>query len=272
MTSIQRGAFAFCVSLRCIQIPDSITNIGRDAFWTCTSLASVTLPNSDCSFGTGLFDSCRALTNATIPDRITYIPDSAFSRCQNLKRVEIGSGTTFIASGAFMGCSSLTDVIMGNGVTNLAGFFACTSLVSITLPASVTVIQPYAFTSCDRLSSVFFQGDAPADVPNMFPYSTYVIVYYLPGTRNWNTTLSGRPAVLWNPRIERPHFEFSGSDRVIFEVTGTPNIPIVVEASPELGSASWTPLQVCTLTNGTLFITDSYAQNGQVRLYRIRSP
>jgi len=95
----------------------------------------------------------------------------------------------------------------------------------------------------------------------------------LPGATGWGTSLGGRPAVLWNPQmqslsatigIETNHFGFT--------ITGSNNIPIAVVTCANLESASWSALQTCTLTNGSILFSDPEWTNYPARLYRIRSP
>ncbi|MGD0253525.1 MAG: hypothetical protein ABSC01_12615, partial [Verrucomicrobiota bacterium] len=57
-----------------------------------------------------------------------------------------------------------------------------------------------------------------------------------------------------------------------FTITGTANIPIVVEARTNLVSGGWIPLQTCTVTNGSIYFNDSNWTNYPRRYYRIRSP
>jgi hypothetical protein len=78
--------------------------------------------------------------------------------------------------------------------------------------------------------------------------------------------------MLWNllAHASRPSFGARPSPFGI-NVTGTPNLPIVVEASRNLASASWTGLQTCTLTNGSTCFTDPKWTNYPARFYRIRS-
>ncbi len=57
-----------------------------------------------------------------------------------------------------------------------------------------------------------------------------------------------------------------------FTITGTANIPMVVEGNADLANASWTPLQTCTLTNGSVYFSDPEWTNYPARFYRIRSP
>ena len=56
-----------------------------------------------------------------------------------------------------------------------------------------------------------------------------------------------------------------------FNITGTTNIPIVVEASPSLASPVWTPLLTLTLTNGSFYFSEPFQPNISGRFYRISS-
>jgi len=56
-----------------------------------------------------------------------------------------------------------------------------------------------------------------------------------------------------------------------FNITGTTNIPIVVEASPSLAGPGWTPLQSLTLTNGSYYFSEPFQPGSAQRYYRIGS-
>jgi len=62
------------------------------------------------------------------------------------------------------------------------------------------------------------------------------------------------------------------SNQFGFTITGTTNIPIVVEASANPAPTSWSPLLTCTLTNGSIYFSDPAWTNYPARFYRIRSP
>jgi hypothetical protein len=57
-----------------------------------------------------------------------------------------------------------------------------------------------------------------------------------------------------------------------FRITGTTNIPIVVEGSADLASGAWVWLQTASLTNGFFDFTDPGWTNQAARFYRVRSP
>ena len=86
---IAYGAFAGCVDLRSITIPDSVTVIDQAAFSGCSSLENITIPNSVTTIGFGAFYNCKALRNITIPDSVTRIGDCAFENCKSLTNINI---------------------------------------------------------------------------------------------------------------------------------------------------------------------------------------
>ena len=127
-----------------------------------------------------------------------------------------------------------------NSVTSIGdiAFGGCSSLTSITIGNSVTSIGYYEFTSCTSLTGVYFQGNAPSFGLGVFEGDTNATVYYLPGTTGWGATFAGRPAVLWNPRVRTSDASFGvRTNRFGFTITGTADIPIVVEAATNLGNA-----------------------------------
>jgi len=94
----------------------------------------------------------------------------------------------------------------------------------------------------------------------------------LPGTTGWSSTFAGLPALLWNPLIQTGDGSFGVQNYQFgFNITGTANIPIVVEASPSLAGPVWTPLQTLTLTNGSFFFSEPFQPNLSARFYRISS-
>ncbi len=98
-------------------------------------------------------------------------------------------------------------------------------------------------------------------------------VYYLPATTGWSNTFGGVPAVLWNPLINTGDGSFGLSNNQFgFNITGTSNIPIVVEACADLAGPAWSPLASLTLTNGLMYFSDAQWTNYSGRYYRISSP
>ena len=98
---IAGSAFAWCMELKKVTIPDSVTYIGDYAFYDCTGLTSVTIPDSITSIGEGAFTGCTGLTSVTIGNSVTSIGYDAFSDCISLTSVTIPDSVTSIGENAF---------------------------------------------------------------------------------------------------------------------------------------------------------------------------
>ena len=152
-------------------------------------------------------------------------------------------------------------------------FRSCSSLTSVSIPGSVTNIEYNAFAYCTRLKGVFFKGNPPSVGGNAFYAANNATVYYLSGTTGWGATFGSRPTRLWNPLMQTSGPGFGvGPAGFGFNITGTADIPIVVEACTNLGNASWVALQSLNLTNGAFYFSDPNWTNYPARNYRIRSP
>jgi hypothetical protein len=90
--------------------------------------------------------------------------------------------------------------------------------------------------------------------------------------------LSGYPTVLWNPEAQTGDGSFGiQTNQFGFNITGSSNLVIVVEASTSLASPVWSPVSTNTLntfigTNGTSYFSDSQWTNYPQRFYSFRSP
>lgn len=227
------------------------------------------------SIASGAFVTNVGLTSLTLPGSITNFGNGAFAQCENLTNVTIGDGPTSIGFWTFSSCHQLSNVTLPGSLTSLgqAAFFECVNLTNITLPASLTNIAPDAFSWCYHLKGVYFKGNAPTIDSKTFVNPPGVTVYYLPGTTGWGSTIGGAPTKLWNPQAQTSDASFGlRQNRFGFNIIGTPDIPLVIEATPGLATRSWVPQQTCTLTNGLLYFSDPEWTNYPSRLYRIRSP
>ena len=114
VTSIANSAFAACDSLTSVTIPASVTSIGDTAFSGCTSLTSIVVDSRNRCY--------------TSEDNILY----------NKDKTEICAHPTAVG-----------HYIIPDSVTSISGAFSgCSSLTSVTIPASVTNIGDYAFNRC----------------------------------------------------------------------------------------------------------------------------
>ena len=146
-------------------------------------------------------------------------------------------------------------------------FWGCASLSSVTLPKSVNWIGGFAFLYCTSLTSVYFKGNAPPDT-KAFDYADNAFIYYLPGTTGWSMTYGGRPTRLWQPEL-RPDVQ---TNHFGFDISWTEGMTVVVEATTNLASPSWLPVQTNTLTADVIYFNDAEWINYPNRFYRTRWP
>lgn len=290
VTNIRQSAFASCGKLTSVTLGSGVAIISDSAFASCTKLTSVTIPNSVTAIGELAFQNCTNLTSVTIGTNVPYISYSAFFRCSSLTAIwvdELNSG--YRSVGGVLFDKNLTKLytypggktgsyIVPAGVITI-GFYAfatCSGLTSVTIPESVMFLNGAAFASCPNLTSVYFKGDVPrAGTPGqpVFAYNSNITVYYLPGTTGWGAAFEGMPTVLWNPQVQTNDPSFGvRTNRFGFTITGTTNIPIVVEACTNSTGSAWVSVQSCNLTNGSLYFIDPQWTNYPARFYRLRWP
>jgi hypothetical protein len=100
-------------------------------------------------------------------------------------------------------------------------------------------------------------------------------VYYLPGTSGWSgfSASTGLTPVLWNPLIQTADGSFGISNNQFgFNITGTNNFTVVVEACTNLACPVWTPLTNVTLTNGSFYFSDPQWTNYSACFYGLGLP
>jgi len=100
-------------------IPTDIQKIDDYAFAGCMELEELTLPDSVREMGTGVFAGCENLREVTLPDKITVLPAMTFGSCKALSKVELPETVNEIGAYAFKDCHNLFDFHLPPHVTSI---------------------------------------------------------------------------------------------------------------------------------------------------------
>jgi hypothetical protein len=190
VSRILDGAFADCIDIKTVIIPDSVTRIGEEAFSNCISLTGVDIPVNVSYIGSYAFKNCVSLTNVDIPERIKSIASGVFYGCVSLTGVYIPKNVYNIGAEAFYKCLKLSNLIIAEGVAMIGddAFSGCVSLTTIYLPKSVFSFGNRAIVGCTGLTAI------NVDPENKYELSVDGVLYNKDKTRFYKYP-AGRTAV-----------------------------------------------------------------------------
>lgn len=201
VTSVGNYAFGWCERLTGVTVPAGVTSIGLDAFDNCMSLTRIdvasangiyasengvlfnknrtklirypagksgayTIPSGVTSIGADAFYYCRDLTGVTIPDSVKQIGYGAFEYCRSLTALTIPNSVTSIGydvlyeTGLYNDKSNWTEGVLYVGDC-LIRADKNTVYGICAVQAGTRLLADYAFSGCDSLTGVTFEGNAP---------------------------------------------------------------------------------------------------------------
>ena len=166
-------AFAGCLALANITLPDGAKTMGNGVFYGCTALKTVVLPSVE-NMGAYTFMGCTALQKVDFGDTATttgnytfrntpvttvtlgtatQVGDYAFDGCSKLTTIAL-TNMTRIGNGAFRNCVALRDVDL-SFATEIGkyAFYGCGELRTVDL-AMLAQVGDYAFANCGKLAGV----------------------------------------------------------------------------------------------------------------------
>lgn len=144
-----------------VVISSGVTKVGNYAFSDMRELASVELASGLTTIGEGAFKNCKKLTEIDLPSSVTTIGAYAFYGDEALERVDTGSSITSIGAYAFAD-SGIRAAVIPAGVTTISeyAFSSCKNLVNVVIANGVTTISKGAFAYDNALASI----ELPASV------------------------------------------------------------------------------------------------------------
>ena len=110
---VERNAFAGCIALNTVVLPDSVTEIGKSAFNGCSSLINFDFPAELTTIFQEAFYGCVKIGygKATVVElaKVETIHDKAFYGCTSISTLNLPAAKT-IGAAAFYNCASLKSV------------------------------------------------------------------------------------------------------------------------------------------------------------------
>ncbi len=129
-------------------VPEGVTSIGAHAFVNL-ALSQVTLPSTLKEIGESAFDGCIGIKQEGV-----YISDVA-AWC-GVAFADEKANPLYYGEKLFVGDAETKDLVIPETVSKISAyaFYNDESLVSVTIPASVTAIEKNVFTGCAHLEKI----------------------------------------------------------------------------------------------------------------------
>ena len=164
------------VSVKSVQLPDTIEKIGDASFFGLKLIESITIPKNVSYIGKRTFSNCPKLTQLKIDTGNKYFSLDK-SVLYNYNKTKLLS---FVSAGGseYTASTKLTEV-------DEYAFYYAKNVTKLVLPSTVTKIGEGAFGD-SSLKEIYFSGPQPTIEKYAFA-SINVTVYY-PKNKNWNTT------------------------------------------------------------------------------------
>ncbi len=187
---IHADAFQSNETITYLEIPETVALIGEFAFRNCKGLEEARVYAENCLLQKGTFKGCSNLRYVELGDGITDMKGDmdcgVFQACISLTDVVFGSAFSGgIAMDAFRGCENLVSLDLSNTQANRIGqcaFAECGKLKTVSLPATVGLIEGNGFLYCPSLAEISFpDGNDMYEVENGILYQDTMAVMGLFG-------------------------------------------------------------------------------------------
>ena len=170
--------FYSCKKLRSVSGMECVKTIGGSVFAECDSLRTVgdIVPTT---IGRYAFYNCKQLESFDL-SHVTSVGEYAFQSCHTFKSVHMPNVTS-LGDLCFYDCAGLTEVSVGDKISQIAreAFRSCPSLKTVTLGASVSYIDYYAFCN-SSVEKLYVNSPTPPGVYNNDVFGSTSGTLYVP--------------------------------------------------------------------------------------------
>ena len=258
-------------------IPNDVTAIGDRAFRNISTLTSITIPTSVKSLGSSAF-AFSGLSSIAIPAGTTSIEGNTFACSTSLGTISVdsantkykGEGNAIIEKATEKLIAGCKNTVIPSYVKEIGSYaFQGHPITSVTIPASTTIIDPYAFMSCSKLTSATFKTDfgwkvngTAIDVAS----STSTNATNLSNTHVAKTWVQATPTA-----EEYTDFEFTFFDNA----DGTHTASVRAKDTNTISGAKRIPTLVVKTAGGTDYVVnkvEAYGFQGATNLTSIEIP
>jgi hypothetical protein len=160
--------FEDSVFLKTVVVPETFKEFGSCTFAYCKSLEEINFPNTLERIGSFAFCQCNALKHFKIPANVSIIECAAFCGCFNIEEFELEESNPHfsVAEGVLFNKDKTKLVAfpcgykkkhysIPEGVQIIGeGAFLDALIETITFPASLQIIEGWAFRFCENLKSI----------------------------------------------------------------------------------------------------------------------
>ena len=183
----------------------------------------------------------------------------------------------------FVLCTSLASVTLPASVTSImdGAFGNCYSLTNVTIPSGVTNIGNIAFVVCSSLTNVAIPASVTRIGNSAFSYCVNLARVYFEASPpslgsdvfsgDAQATVYYLPAATgWSPQVQTSDGTFGvRSNEFGFTITGTSGLATVVQACADLAHPVWEAVGTNTLSAGVSYFSDPQWTNYPTRFYRL---
>lgn len=180
----------YCIGLRKLLLPKTVTEIGEMAFSFLIELTELRLPDNLETIGEYAFENCSKLEGEIVfPQSLQYLMRGSFYK-SNLQKITLPDSPVSIGMRAFAGCR-LIEVYLPDDCNLASGgfqFYGNKLLEKVHLPENLETVPPNIFGECSNLKEVYIPAsvkeireeafkDSPIVMGPIFPEGLFSIEF-----------------------------------------------------------------------------------------------